>query len=75
MDTAEWEAELNLLLNEMQNQPEDRYEFLLQLREKLDEIRAVGMPVPDDLAKTKKARRGRRAFPSSVVAADQLIWS
>lgn len=54
MDTAEWEAELNLLLNEMQNQPEDRYEFFLQLREKLAEIRAVGMPVPDDLARFEK---------------------
>ena len=54
MDMSEWEAELNLLLNQMQNQPEDRHELYLQLREKLAEIRATGMPVPDDLVRLEK---------------------
>lgn len=49
MDLSELEAELNLLLTQMENLPEDRHEFYLQLREKLSEIRAFGMPVPDDL--------------------------
>lgn len=54
MDISEMEAELNLLLNEMQNQPEDRHELYLQLREKLAEIRAMGMPVPEDLIQLEK---------------------
>jgi hypothetical protein len=49
MDTIELEAELNLLLTQMENLPEDRHEFYFQLREKLAEIRAFGMPVPHDL--------------------------
>ena len=54
MDLTELEAELNLLLSEMDNQPEDRHEFYLRLREKLSEIRAFGMPVPDDLLKLEQ---------------------
>lgn len=54
MDMSEYEAELNLLLTQMENLPEDRHEFYLQLREKLAEIRAFGMPVPDDLTRLEK---------------------
>lgn len=54
MDMAELEAELNLLLTQMENLPEDRHEFYLQLREKLSEIRAFGMPVPEDLLRLEK---------------------
>jgi hypothetical protein len=54
MDFNELEAELNLLLTQMENLPEDRHEFYLQLREKLGEIRAYGMPVPDDLLRLEK---------------------
>ena len=49
MDASEYEAKLNLLLTQMENLPEDRHEFYLQLRERLNEIRAFGMPVPHDL--------------------------
>ena len=44
-------AELALLINQMENQPEDRHELYLQIREKLNEMRAFGMPVPEDLLK------------------------
>lgn len=54
MDLFELEAELNLLLTQMENLPEDRHEFYLQLRGKLAEIRAFGMPVPDDLLRLEK---------------------
>lgn len=40
---------ISLLLTAMQNEPEDRHELYLQLREKLSELKAVGMPLPDDL--------------------------
>lgn len=42
---------ISLLLTAMQNEPEDRHEIYLQLREKLSELKASGMPLPDDLVK------------------------
>jgi len=42
-------AELALLINQMENQPEDRHELYLQIRERLNEMRAFGMPLPADL--------------------------
>jgi hypothetical protein len=45
------QAELALLINQMENQPEDRHELYLQIREKLNEMRAFGMPLPEDLVK------------------------
>lgn len=44
-------AELALLINQMENQPEDRHELYLQICEKLNEMRAYGMPLPEDLVK------------------------
>ena len=39
-------AEIALLLNQMENQPEDRHELYLQIRDKLNEMLAFGMPLP-----------------------------
>ena len=47
-------AELALLLNQMENQPEDRHVLYLQIREKLNEMRAFGMPLPDDLVRLER---------------------
>jgi len=47
-------AELALLLNQMENQPEDRHELYLQIREKLNEMRAFGMPLPGDLVRLER---------------------
>jgi len=47
-------AELALLLNQMENQPEDRHELYLQIREKLNEMRVFGMPLPEDLVRLEK---------------------
>ena len=43
--------QITMLLTQMQNEPEDRHELYLQLREKLGELKASGMPLPDDLVK------------------------
>jgi hypothetical protein len=43
------EAELGLLLTRMQNEPEDRHELYELIRQKLNELRAYGMPLPEDL--------------------------
>ncbi len=38
----------------MENQPEDRHELYLQIREKLNEMRAFNLPLPDDLVRVEK---------------------
>jgi len=48
-------AEIGLLLARMQNEPEDAHELYLQLSEKLNELRAFGLPIPDDLEKLEAA--------------------
>jgi predicted nucleic acid-binding Zn-ribbon protein len=47
-------AQIALLLEEMIEQPEDAHEVHEQLREKLSELRAMGMPLPDDLVELEK---------------------
>lgn len=48
------QAELALLINQMENQPEDRHELYMQIREKLNEMRAFGMPLPEDLVRLEE---------------------
>ena len=43
------EAELGLLLTQMQNEPDDLHELYEQIRQKLNEMKAYGMPLPADL--------------------------
>jgi len=38
----------------MENQPEDRHELYMQVREKLNEMRAFGMPLPEDLVRLEE---------------------
>jgi len=42
-------AAVAMLLEQMANQPEDTHELQESLREKLSEMRAMGLPLPDDL--------------------------
>ena len=44
-------AEISLLTSQMETQPKDKHEIYLQLREKLNEMKATGMPLPKDLVK------------------------
>ncbi len=48
-------SELGILMTQMQNEPEDRHELYLQLMEKLNELKAFGMPLPADLVELEKA--------------------
>jgi hypothetical protein len=48
-------AEIGLLLARMQTGPEDAHELYLQLMEKLNELRAYGLPVPEDLRNLEAA--------------------
>lgn len=49
------QAELSLLVNQMDDPPEDRFELLMQIHEKLNELKAFGMPLPDDLVQLEKS--------------------
>ena len=51
-------AQISLLLEEMINQPEDVHEVQEQLREKLREFRAMGLPLPADLVELEKRLDG-----------------
>ena len=50
MDINAIQDEIAYFLRAMDNQPEDPQELYQQLHEKLSEIRAFGMPVPQDLS-------------------------
>ena len=54
MAFEEVKAELGILMTRMQTQPEDRHELYLQLMEKLNELKAFGMPLPQDLIEMEK---------------------
>ena len=47
--------DISMLLTEMQNEPEDRHEIYMQLHEKLNQMKAFGMPLPEDLVKLEAA--------------------
>ena len=48
------EAELGLLLTRMQNQPQDEHELYELVRQKLNEMKAYGMPLPEDLVQFER---------------------
>ncbi len=54
MALEQLKAQISLLLEEMVNQPEDQHEVHERLREKLNEFRAMGMPLPADLVELEK---------------------
>jgi hypothetical protein len=48
------EAELGLLLTRMQDQPQDEHELYELVRQKLNEMKAYGMPLPEDLVQFER---------------------
>jgi hypothetical protein len=50
MDREELEAALSLLLDEMDGEIEDSHEVYLRLAMLLNQMRALNMPIPNDLA-------------------------
>lgn len=55
MDIDDVTAEIGNILTDMQNQPEDRHELYLMLMERINEMRAYGMPIPPDFLKLEAA--------------------
>jgi len=58
-------AELGILMTRMQNEPTDKHELYLQLMEKLNELKAFGMPLPQDLVAMEKALEAEFAAEKS----------
>lgn len=72
MNRTEIEAEIALLVEQMETQPQDLHELQLQILAKLNEMRAFGMALPKDLLDLEatleaefshKKRRGEREGP------------
>ncbi len=47
-------ARIYLLLDQMIEQPEDEHELARNVHEQIAELRATGMPVPDDLTELEQ---------------------
>ena len=54
MTEDEIEAALSMLIDEMEGDLGDRHEIWLRLQTLLQQIRAMGMPVPDDLQRMEE---------------------
>lgn len=54
MSEREIEAAVGLLIEEMEGEQGDAHEIYLRLRQLLDQMRAMGMPLPDDLVKLEQ---------------------
>ena len=54
-------AQIGLLVSQINNQPEDVHELYELLHQKLNEIRATGQSLPEDLVKLEK--RMLKEFP------------
>jgi type IV secretory pathway VirB10-like protein len=52
-------AEIAMLVQQMDNEPEDIHELHARIRSKLNEIKAMGMPLPDDLVVLERRLDGQ----------------
>lgn len=61
---------LNMLFNDMENQPEDDHELLEQIHMELMQMKATGQPMPQDLVELEERltaefeKRGRTPPPT-----------
>jgi hypothetical protein len=54
MDRKDLEAELSLLIDEMEGDQGDRHEIYLRIRQMIKSMEATGMPAPDDLVRMER---------------------
>ena len=65
------EAELGLLLGKIEALPQDVHELYQQIRQKLAELRAYGMPLPDDLVQFERDLEAEFAADAAASEAEQ----
>ena len=54
MAFEELKAGIALILEEIEKRPEDRHVLQEELREKIAELRAMGLPVPEDILRLEE---------------------
>jgi len=54
MALEELEAQIGVLIEQMENQPEGVHEIRLLIHEKLEEMKAFGLPLPEDLVRLER---------------------
>jgi hypothetical protein len=54
MDTTELLAAINLLAEQIDHAPDDLHEVHMKIRTMMNELRATGMEIPDDLIAFEK---------------------
>lgn len=54
MALEELEAQIGVLVEQMENLPEGAHEIHLLIHEKLQEMKAFGLPLPDDLVRLER---------------------
>ena len=54
MNRMEIEAEISLLVKQMDDIPHNKFELQLQVLSKLNEMRAYGLPMPQDLVELEE---------------------
>jgi hypothetical protein len=64
------EAEIGLLLTRMQNEPENRHELYQLIVQQLNELKAYGMPLPEDLVRLEKGLEAEFAEDNKNAAPD-----
>lgn len=64
------QAEIGILLTRMQNEAEDRHEIYLQLRERLNELRAFDLPIPEDLQALESALEAEFSAGARTILSD-----
>jgi len=62
-------AAITMLMDEIAEQPEDVHVLQEQLREKISEMKTLGLPVPDDILALEEALEdephdGKSAYPT-----------
>lgn len=65
------QAEIGVLLGRMQNEAEDRHEIYLQLRERLNELKAFDLPIPEDLQALEAALEAEFAANARTALPDR----
>jgi len=58
-------AEIEQLVQQMENEPDDIHELHARIRSKLNELKATGMPLPDDLVALEKRLDREERRPSA----------
>ena len=58
-------ARINMLFTEAENRPEDAHELLEYIHQELNQLKATGQPLPDDLVEFEKRLEREFARTSS----------